>query len=106
MLAVRGSGPWSEPIIGRTTTYHGSEHRYLAGYTVRIVAVMKGAAGPDFDADVDSPYLTDDRDVARAGGVTENDRVEVQPWIEKEGRITFVTMACFAKTPVNRSGEG
>ena len=90
-------------IIGTTTTYHGTEHRYLVGYEVRVIAVIKGAAGPDYDLDADGAYLTDDEDIARAGGVTADDRVEVQPWIEKEGRFSFassdpraIDLACFA----------
>ena len=89
--------------IDTTTTYHGTEHRYLAGHKVRIIAVIKGAARTDYDPDADGAYLTDDDDIARAGGVTADDRVEVQPWIEKEGRFSFVSsdpcaidLACFA----------
>ena len=88
-------------IIGATTLYEGSEHKYLAGYTVKIIAVMKGAAEIT-DEDVDHAYLTDDVALARAGGVTTDDRVEVQPWLEKEGRFSFVSsdplaadLACF-----------
>ena len=36
-------------ILGSTTTYNGTEHPYLRGYKVRIVAVMKRAATPDQD---------------------------------------------------------
>ncbi len=89
--------------IGTTTTYHGTEHRYLSGHRVRITAVIKGAAGPDYDPDAEGAYLTDDEDIARAGGVTADDRVDVQPWIEREGRFSFVSsdpcavdLACFA----------
>ncbi|TNF24084.1 MAG: hypothetical protein EP329_25860 [Deltaproteobacteria bacterium] len=85
-------------VIGTTTTYHGDEHRYLRGYKVRIVAVLKRTADPD-----DCQHLDDDEDLARAGGVTADDRVEVQPWLEREGRFSFVTsdpraidLACFA----------
>ncbi|PIE66465.1 MAG: hypothetical protein CSA24_00050 [Deltaproteobacteria bacterium] len=118
-------------IIGSTTTYHGTEHRYLVGYEVRVIAVIKGAAGPDYDPDADGATtaserseetgrehrrcesegrhskggrnLTDDEDIARAGGVTADDRALVQPWIEKEGRFSFassdpraIDLACFA----------
>jgi hypothetical protein len=38
-------------VIGTITTYHGQEHRYLAGHKVRIVAVLKNAARPDIDVD-------------------------------------------------------
>ena len=92
-----------QTTIGTTTTYHGTEHRYLAGYQVRIIAVIKGAAAPDYDADAEGAYLTDEEDLVRAGGVTADDRVEVQPWIEKEERFSFVSsdpraidLACFA----------
>ena len=67
--------------IGTTTTYLGSEHGYLRGYHVRIVAVLK----------VDGSFIKDEEDLVRAGGVTADDRVEVQPWLEAEGRFSFVT---------------
>ncbi len=79
--------------IGAITTYIGSEHRYLRGYRVRIVAVLKA----------DGNIIKDEDDLARAGGVTAEDRVEVQPWLEAEGRFSFVSsdpraidLACFA----------
>ena len=91
-----------QTIIGTTTTYHGTEHRYLNGYKVLIIAVIKGAAGPDYDPDADEVYLTDNEDLARAGGVGPYDRVAVQPWLEREGRFSFVSsdpsatdLACF-----------
>jgi len=97
----------SNKIIGTTTTYHGEEHGYLAGHTVRIIAVLHNAAKPDIDVDgPDYAHLSDDEDIARAGGVTAHDRIEVQPWLEKEGRFSFVTsdplardLACFADLP-------
>ena len=79
-------------IIGSTTTCTCStEHRYLNGLTVRIIAVIKNAARADYDPDEDDTYITDDEDLARAGGVTADDRVEVQPWIEKQGRYSFAS---------------
>ena len=92
-------------ILGSTTTYHGTEHLYLKGYKVRIVAVLKNAARPDLDVDgPDYAHIDDEDDLVRAGGVTADDRIEVQPWIEKEGRFSFVTSdpravdpACFRK---------
>ena len=92
-------------IIGTTTTCDSSEHPYLAGYTVKIIAVLKNAARDDIDPDgPDYDNITDDEDLARAGGVTADDRIEVQPWLEKEGRYSFVSsdpraldLACFAK---------
>ena len=94
-------------IIGKITTYRGDEHRYLKGYKVRIVAVLKNAAKPAIDVDgPDYVCLSDDDDIARAGGVTADDRIEVAPWIEKEGRFSFVTsdpraadLACFKRLP-------
>ena len=99
-------------IIGSTTTYHGTEHRYLQGYKVRIVAVLKNAARDDIDVDgPDYDHIDDDEDLRRAGGVTADDRVEVQPWLEKEGRYSFVTsdplardLACFKGLSGRRRG--
>jgi len=80
--------------IGTVTTYHGTEHPYLRGHRVRIVAVLKA----------DGAYLKDDLDIAAAGGVTAADRIEVQPWLPEEKRFSFVTsdpkaadLACFAQ---------
>ena len=92
-----------DKVIGTATTYYGDEHRYLAGYKVRIIAVLKNAARPDIDVDgPDYHHLTDDDDIARAGGVSADDRVEVQPWLESAGRFSFVSsdpraidLACF-----------
>ena len=89
--------------LGIVTTYHGTEHPYLRGHKVLVMAVMKNAARSDCDLDAEGSYLTDYADIARAGGVTADDRVEVQPWIEKEGRFSFVAsdpraidLACYA----------
>lgn len=76
--------------LGTVTTYHGNEHRYLHGHQVRIIAVIKNAARDDCDPDADG-YLADEEDIARRGGVTADDRVDVQPWIEKEERFSFVS---------------
>ena len=78
-------------ILGRTTTYQGTEHPYLRGCTVRIVGVMKRAATPDYDPERDGSYLRDEEEITRAGGVTAEDRVEVQPWIAGEQRWSFVS---------------
>ena len=91
--------------IGKVTTYTGTEHGYMRGYKVRIVAILKNAAKPDLDVDgPDHDHITDDLDLERAGGVTIHDRIEVAPWIEKEGRFSWVTsdpkaidLACFKK---------
>ncbi|MBN1656516.1 MAG: hypothetical protein JXA30_22285 [Deltaproteobacteria bacterium] len=90
-------------IIGAVTTYHGDEHRYLRGYKVIIIAVLKNAAKPDID--VDGPEyanISDEEELQRAGGVTADDRIEVSPYLEKEGRYSFVSsdpraidLACF-----------
>jgi hypothetical protein len=88
--------------IGTITTYDGDEHPYLRGYGVLIVAVLPRAAAEDFDPDHDGGTLRDDDEVERAGGVTPHDRIEVQPWLEREQRWSFVTsdpraidLACF-----------
>lgn len=78
-------------VIGTVTTYVGSELDYLRGFKVRILAVMKGAASPDYHPDSGSTYLFDDDEIARTGGITAEDRVEVQPWIRHRGSFSFVT---------------
>lgn len=90
--------------VGTTTTCEGSEHGYLRGHKVRIIAVVKNALRADYDPDQDGQYLTDEQDVICAGGVTADDRVEVQPWLAAERRFSFVSsdsraidLECFAK---------
>ena len=82
-----------QKIIGAITTYQGSEHAYLRGHDVRIVAVLhNGNAEPDGDGEIPGyEHLDNDTDIARFGGVTANDRIEVTPWIENEGRFSWVT---------------
>ena len=90
-------------VIGAITIYHGSEHRYLRGHQVKIIAVLKNAARDGID--VDGPEyasIDDNEDLQRAGGITTDDRVEVTPWLEKEGRFSFASsdplaqdLACF-----------
>ena len=89
--------------LGTTTNYAGTEHAYLRGHRVRIVAVLKNALRADYDPDQDGQYIRDDEDLERAGGVTADDRVEVQPWLAAERRFSFVSsdpraidLACFA----------
>ena len=89
--------------IGITTTYDGTEHAYLRGHKVRIIAVLKNALRADYDPDRDGQYIRDEEDLERAGGVTADDRVEVQPWLAAERRFSFVSsdpraidLACFA----------
>ena len=68
-----------------------------------FVAVLKNALCADYDPDRDGQYIRDEEDIERAGGVTADDRVEVQPWLAAEGRFSFVSsdpraidLACFA----------
>ena len=80
-----------DKIIGTITTYTGTEHAYLVGYKVRIVAVLRG-----LDARVPDPdgieILTTDAEVEAVGGVRATDRIEVVPWIDVDGgRWSFVT---------------
>lgn len=92
--------PHDDPsrVIGRRTTYQGDEHPYLRGYKVVVVALLKSALDIE-----DCDYLQDDDAIRTAGGVGPRDRVEVTPWLEQKGRVSFVTsdpraidLACFA----------
>ena len=78
-------------VIGTVTTCKSNEHKYLAHLEVKIVAVIKGAAAPDLDPDADLDIATTDAELVRLGGLNANDRVEVQPWLESEGRFSFVS---------------
>jgi len=85
-------GPNVEPhddparVIGRRTTYHGDEHPYLRGYDVVIVAVLKDALRVE-----EHGHLTTDEEVRGAGGVSADDRIEIAPFLPKEGRLSFAT---------------
>ena len=89
-------------VIGTITTCISNEHRYLRGHQVKIIAVIKGAADPDLEVDDDYDIATTDEELARLGGLEVDDRVDVQPWLESEGRFSFVSsdpkatdLACF-----------
>lgn len=82
-------------ILGTTTIYHGTEHRYLAGHEVKIVAVLKNAALPDLD-ETGYRRIDDEDELERAGGVTATDRIEVTPWIAEQGRYSFATSDALA----------
>ena len=95
----------TKKIIGTVTRYTGDEHPYLRSYDVRIVAVLhNGNAEPDEDGEIPGyEHLDNDTDIARFGGVTANDRIEVVPYINKEKRYSWVSsdpraedLACFA----------
>lgn len=80
-------------IIGTITTYHGTEHRYMDGYKVRIIAVLKA----------DGHYVKHNEELAQVGGVGSQNRIEVLSWIESKGRFSFassdpraINLACFA----------
>lgn len=74
-------------IIGQVTTYLGSEHSYLTGHTVVIVAIHHGVlVNPD-----GYEILRDDEAIAAAGGVdAARDIVEIAP-VHADGAPSFVT---------------
>ena len=91
-----------DQVIGRITTYMGDEYPALRGCRVRIRAVLRGSLRPDVDVDADDHFVSDDATLTQLGGVTADDRVDVQPWIEEAGRFSFVSqdpravdLACF-----------
>ena len=65
------------PVIGEITTYVGDQIPAAKGQRVRIVGVLRGALCNDADVDLESNYVTDSAILARFGGVTKEDRVEV-----------------------------
>jgi hypothetical protein len=76
-------------ILGSITTYVGSEIPGLNGLRVRILAVLRGALRPDHDPDSDDSFVNDEQELERLGGVTADDRLDVQP-IFPDGRQSFV----------------
>jgi hypothetical protein len=76
-------------ILGSITTYLGDEIKGIKGHQVRILAVLRGALRPDADPDADGFFVNDEEELARLGGVTAEDRIDVQP-IDRKGRQSFV----------------
>lgn len=73
-------------VIGTVHTYRGTEFGFLKDTPCKVLAVHRTDLGPDADESI----LCDDDEVAEIG-IKPDFRVEVQPWIEKEGRFSFVT---------------
>jgi hypothetical protein len=67
------------------------KHPYLRGYQVKVLAIFKGAAAPGYDPDDGFAVATSDEELARLGGLGRDDRAEVVPWLETEGRFSFVS---------------
>ena len=89
-------------LIGTITTYIGDEIPGLRGTEVRIAGVMRGALLPSVDLDADDYFVSDDATLARLGGVTPNDRVDIAH-IRRDGTTSFVhcdaraiDLLCFA----------
>ena len=89
-------------IIGTTTTYLGDEIPGFKGQRVRIFGVMRGALRPDVNVDADDYFVTDDDVLARLGGVTKQDRLDVAH-VHADGSASFVhcdpraiDLECFA----------
>ena len=81
----------AEKVIGAITTYKGDEHAFMKGCKVRIVAVLRNAARADYNPDAEDGYIKDEEYLHATGGVTAGDRIEVQPWVDKAGRFSWVT---------------
>ncbi len=64
-------------IIGSTMRYARGEHRWALGLKVQIVSVHR-----------DDGILTDDTEI---GELLPDDLIEFRPWMETEGRWSFVT---------------
>lgn len=79
-------GDTMKKVIGTIHTYKGTEYGYLKDTKCLVRAVFK----MDVDPDSDDSSLYDDFDINKAG-ILPTDRVEVAPWIEEEGRFSFVT---------------
>lgn len=96
------STPHPPKLIGTTTTYISDEIPGLRGREVRITGVMRGALLPSVDVDADDYFVSDDATLARLGGVTANDRIDIAH-IRGNGSTSFVhcdaravDLLCFA----------
>ncbi|QRK07469.1 hypothetical protein JQX13_46930 [Archangium violaceum] len=79
-------------VIGTITTYLGDEIPGLQGAKVCIFAVLRGAVRPDVDVDAEDFYVNEDATLARLGGVTAEDCVDVAP-LRADGSTSFVHVA-------------
>jgi len=77
-----------EKIIGRRARYKGREHPYLN--EVVVIRAMIAQEPDEFDDPDNHLYLDNDVDIAAAGGVKPDDRVEVRP-VLPDGRLSWVT---------------
>lgn len=79
--------------IGKVTTYIGQSIPWLRGQKVKIVAVYKNRLNPSTcrGDEWEGEIIDSDADLDRVGGVGPMDMIEVRPWIEKEGRFSWVT---------------
>ncbi len=102
--------PHDDParVIGRRTTYQGTEHPYLRDHIVIVVAVLKDALRVE-----DCEHLQDERAIRASGGVGPFDRVEVASWLASKGRVSFATsdpravdLGCFAHLADGAEREG
>jgi hypothetical protein len=89
-------------LIGLTTKYLGTEVPGLRGSRVRIFGIMRGALNQSVDVDSPDYYVSDDDTLARLGGVTGADRVDVAH-LRPDGTASFVhcdaraiDLECFA----------
>jgi hypothetical protein len=77
-------------VVGLTTTYVGHTIPGYHGKRVRILAVMRAGTDPDGD----EHYVTSDATLARLGGVTKHDRVDVAE-LRANGTLSFVSFVSF-----------
>jgi hypothetical protein len=94
-------------VVGITTTYVGHTIPGYHGKRVRILAVMRAGTDPDGD----EHYVTSDATLARLGGVTKHDRVDVAE-VRANGTLSFVScdplateLECFASLSDSLVGD-
>lgn len=90
-------------IIGSITTYTGDEIPGLKGRRVRVFGVMRGALRPDVNVDAQDYLVADDEVLARLGGVSQFDRIDVAE-VKAGDQVSFVhcdakamDLECFAR---------
>jgi hypothetical protein len=78
--------PTRSGLLGQTAIYRGTAHPWLTGLRIEILGIFKVRPGQP-----DPELFQDEVELATLGGHAPTDTALVAPWIEKEGRFSWVT---------------
>jgi len=93
-------------IIGLRAVYIGDGHPHLQGQIIEVLAVAKRPEAPPILGDC----IWTNEDLAAAGGVSDDDTIEVLLWLQESGRLgcvpSDVRLADLQATTSYRRGTG